>query len=76
MPSNPNPNPSPNPSPSPNQVVYSQRSLGLFATPIEAARALRDEYLALEAQPSDGGMGGERPVKLQPNPNPAVDPRP
>ena len=52
------------------EVVYSQRSLGLFATPIEAARALRDEYLALEAQPSDGGMGGERPVKLQPNPNP------
>ena len=54
----PNPNPSPSPNPNPNQ----------------AARALRDEYLALEAQPSDGGMGGERPVKRQPNPNPI--PRP
>ena len=55
-----------NPNAARPEVVYTQRSLGFFADPIQAARALRAEADALEGQPS--GEGGERPVKLLPNP--------
>ena len=48
------------------EIIYTQRSLGVFADPIEAARALRAEAKALEGRPS--GEGGERPVKMLPNP--------